>query len=68
MPVATGLDALLTLLAEDADVLGCAGEAGATRAIVAGGTSADRQLAVFAEAGSLGPVVDWIGAATVSGC
>jgi carboxylate-amine ligase len=72
VPVATGLDALLTLLAEDADVLGCAGEAAATRAIVAGGTSADRQLAVFgaargrglSEAEALAAVVDWLAEAS----
>jgi len=66
------LDAALALVAEDADALGCADEVEAARAIVTGGTSADRQLAVFAEARgrglgereALGAVVDWLAAAT----
>ena len=68
VPFAVHLDALLAELAEDAEALGCMPELERARAIVASGTSADRQLAVFAEAGSLGAVVDWIGAATVAGC
>ncbi len=68
VPFATHLDALLAELADDAQALGCEPELEHGRTIVAAGTSADRQLAVFAEAGSLGAVVDWIGAATVAGC
>ena len=71
-PFAACLDAALALVAEDADALGCAGQLGVARAIVAEGTSADRQLAVFAEARgrgldrreALGAVVDWLAAAT----
>ncbi len=72
MPFVSCLDAALALVAEDADALGCAGEVEAARAIAAGGTSADRQLAVFAEARgrglaereALGGVVDWLAEAT----
>ena len=72
VPFAACLDAALALVAEDADALGCAGEMAAARAIVAGGTSADRQLAAFAEARgrgmdereATGAVVDWLAAAT----
>ena len=71
-PFAACLDATLALVAEDADALGCAGQLGAARGIVAGGTSADRQLAAFAEARgrgldgreALGAVVDWLAGAT----
>lgn len=72
VPFAACLDTMLALVAEDADALGCAGEVVAARAIVAGGTSADRQLAAFAEARArglsdreaLGAVVDWLTEAT----
>ncbi len=75
VPFAAHLDGVLTLVAEDADALGCMAELDATRAIVAGGTSADRQTAVFAEARgrglgereALGLVVDWIAETTSSG-
>ena len=71
-PVAEHLDRTLALVAEDADALGCAAEAGAARAIVASGTSADRQVAAFEEArgrglarcDALGAVVDWLAAET----
>ena len=53
-PLAACLDAVLALLAEDADTLGCGGELAATCAIVAGGTSADRQLAISARRGAGG--------------
>jgi len=50
VPFATLLDELLDLIAEDADALGCTAEVQHTRTIVAGGTSADRQLATFSAA------------------
>lgn len=72
MPFASSLDAALALVAQDAEALGCVGEVGTARAIVARGTSADRQLAVFTEArgrglaerDALGAVVDWLAGAT----
>ena len=72
MPFTSYLEALLALVAQDAEALGCVGELGAAQAIVAGGTSADRQLAVFAEArgrglaerDALSAVVDWLAEAT----
>jgi carboxylate-amine ligase len=71
-PVSEHLERTLALVAEDADALGCAAEAGAARAIVASGTSADRQVALFEEArgrglsrcDALGAVVDWLASAT----
>ena len=71
-PVSEHLERALALVAEDADALGCAAEAGAARAILASGTSADRQVAAFGEArgrglavcDALGEVVDWLAAAT----
>jgi glutamate---cysteine ligase / carboxylate-amine ligase len=72
VPFASCLDAALGLVGEDADALGCRDEVEASRAIAAEGTSADRQLAVFAEARgrglgdreALGAVVDWLAVAT----
>lgn len=71
-PVSEHLERVLALVAEDADALGCTAEAGAARAILASGTSADRQVAAFGEArgrglaqcDALGAVVDWLAAAT----
>ncbi len=75
VPFAAHLDGVLALVAEDAAALGCAAELTAAGAIAAGGTSADRQTAVFAEARgrglgereALGRVVDWIAETTGSG-
>ena len=72
MPFAARLEAALALVGEDADALGCRREVEATRAIVAEGTSADRQLAIRTEARERGldkrealrAVVDWIAEAT----
>ncbi len=50
VPFPTQLDAMIELVAEDADALGCATVLERTRGIVATGTSADRQRTVFAEA------------------
>ena len=63
------------VLAEDADALGCQRELQGARAILASGTSADRQLAAFAEARAqgldepeaLGAVVDWLAKTTAGG-
>ena len=70
--VSEHLERTLSQVAEDADALGCAAEVEAARAIVASGTSADRQVALFEEArgrgldrcGALGAVVDWLASAT----
>jgi len=72
VPFAACLDAVLGLVAEDADSLGCVGEVAAAREIAGGGTGADWQLATFAEARgrglsereALGTVVDWLAGAT----
>ncbi len=71
-PVSKHLERTLALVAEDADALGCAPEVEGARAILASGTSAERQVAVFAEASgrglarcdALGAVVDWLASAT----
>lgn len=72
-PVATVLADTLALVAEDARALGCEAELDLARWIVARGTSADRQLALFTEAQgrglppreALAEVVDWLTAETV---
>ena len=72
VPFASYLETTLGLVREDADALGCREEAEASRVIAVEGTSADRQLAVFAEArgrgllgrDALGVVVDWLAATT----
>lgn len=46
IPFGEALEALLALIAEDADALGCRSHCEGARAIVAGGSSADRQIAV----------------------
>ncbi len=71
-PIHAYLDATLALVAEDAHALGCEREVAGLRGIVAEGTSADRQLATFAEArarglaerDAIGAVVDWLAATT----
>ena len=72
VPFASCLDATLSLVAEDADALGCQRDVQRARVIVAAGTSADCQLATFAgarerglaEREALNAVVDWLAAAT----
>ena len=74
-PMATLIDELLELLGEDAGELGCRAELERTREIVAGGTSADRQLTihrgVIANGGSAEDghraVVDWLVETTLAG-
>ena len=70
-PLAHLLETILSDVAEDAEALDCKPEIERTREIVSAGTSADRQLAIFAEAHAapkqaLSAVVDWI-ARTTSG-
>ena len=73
IPFSLYLDRLIATLSEDAEALGCEAEVGGTSRIAATGTSADRQLAVFAEAQSRGDskeealaaVVDWIAETTI---
>jgi carboxylate-amine ligase len=70
--VADALDEILDDMLLDAEALGCVPEVLRCRAIVAGGTSADSQLAVFAahaknaEPGAaLAAVADWLASATL---
>ena len=69
LPFAAGLDAVLSQVASDAAALGCEADLRRLRTVAAQGTSADRQLAVFAAASgdarqALAATVDWIAAAT----
>ena len=74
IPFALYLDRLIATLSEDSEALGCEAEVGSTTRIVEKGASADRQLAVFAEAqargdskdAALAAVVDWIAETTVT--
>lgn len=71
-PVASRLEEVLQLVAEDAEALGCASRLEALRGIVASGSSADRQIAVYREARDAGAsrlealraVVDWLASTT----
>jgi len=68
-PFAVGLEAVLSQVEADAAALGCEAELGRLHTLAAEGTSADRQLAVFAAARgdarqALSATVDWIAAAT----
>jgi glutamate---cysteine ligase / carboxylate-amine ligase len=72
LSVAAMLDQVIDQIAADAAVLECASEIDRCRAIVAGGTSADAQLAVFeAHAdhddrdAALGAVAHWVAGATL---
>lgn len=68
VPFADHLDSILERIEPDADALGCAAEVAHARMIVAQGTSADRQHAIFADAQASGAsvadaliaVVDWM--------
>lgn len=72
-PVPALLSRTLALVAEDGAALGCTAELDLARWIVARGTSADRQLALFTEAQgrglpvreALACVVDWLSAETI---
>ena len=50
VPIAALMEEVLDLIREDATALGCEAHVARARAIVAGGTSADRQVACFQEA------------------
>lgn len=70
-PLADLLEEVLAELEEDIGALGCEQEIATCRAIAAGGTSADLQLAIFEEArqrggdaAGLSAVVDWIASET----
>lgn len=72
--VADFLDRVIAMTAEDADILGCADEIGHCRTILARGTSADAQVAIFqARTAQDGPdaafadVVAWIAEETTVG-
>ncbi len=60
-------------IADDADALGCKAEIGHLDRIVSGGTSADRQIALFGKAKAAGrrrltaiqEVIDWVGQETL---
>ncbi len=54
VPIAALMEEILELIREDVAALGCEPHVARTRAIVAGGTSADRQLACFQQATSNG--------------
>jgi carboxylate-amine ligase len=72
-PVAQVLDEVLDLVAEDAKALGCERELDLARWIIARGTSADHQLALYTDGlgrgltsrDALAGVVDWLAAETV---
>jgi len=75
VPYAELLEEILVLVDPDARYFGCLGEVSHAREILARGTSAHRQLAVFEEARAAGAapadahaaVVDWLIAETVRG-
>ncbi len=67
VPMATLVDELLSFVDDVVDELGCRAEASYAEKIAREGTSADRQLAVFEETGSLQAVVDAVAAETVTG-
>ena len=68
---AAGLDHVLSQVEEDAAALGCETDLASLRRVAVHGTSADRQLAIFAAAEgdarqALSATVDWIAAATAA--
>jgi glutamate---cysteine ligase / carboxylate-amine ligase len=68
VPFPEALEAVLALVEEDADALGCAADVARARAIVAEGTSADGQITAYEgalaagqdERAALAAAVDWI--------
>jgi len=62
--VAEFLDKVIALTADDAKQLRCTTEIRHCRAIVATGTSADRQIEIFEKEGALLPVIRWIAETT----
>jgi carboxylate-amine ligase len=67
VPVADLIGELLEFVDDVVDELGCRKEAAYAEVIAREGSSADRQLKVFAETGSLQAVVDAVAAETVEG-
>ncbi len=67
VPMSDLIGELLEFVDDVVDELGCREEASYAEVIVRDGTSADRQLKVFAETGSLRAVVDAISAETMAG-
>ena len=74
VPVGDLVERVIAMTAEDAEILGCAEEVAHCRTIVAGGTSADAQLAIFearaARDGTdaaLAAVAEWVAENTVKG-
>jgi len=67
VPVADLIGELLEFVDDVVDELGCRKEAAYAEVIARDGTSADRQLKVFAETGSLQAVVDAVATETVEG-
>ncbi len=68
VPLPRLIDEMLDWVDEVLDELGCRKEAEYARTIVADGSSADRQLAVWRETGSLEAVVDNVIEETLAGC
>lgn len=74
-PFDAALDTLLSLIAEDAEALGCTEEVADARRILREGTSADRQIAAFegtrggdtSNRQALDAVVDWLAETTRDG-
>ena len=74
-PFEAALDTLLSLIAEDAEALGCTDEVADARRILREGTSADRQIAAFeatrggdtSNRQALDAVVDWLAETTRAG-
>ncbi len=68
------LDQVLDFIAEDVDALGCGADIEHLNSIVSAGTSADRQIELFAKAKASGrkrltalaDVIDWVAAETLS--
>lgn len=68
------LERLIAMTAEDSKILGCTEEVAHCRTIVSGGTSADAQLAIFAERNeqdgteaALAAVAGWVAQNTARG-
>jgi carboxylate-amine ligase len=68
VPLPQLIDELLDWVDDVLDELDCRAEAEYARTIIAGGSSADRQLAVWRRTGSLEEVVDRVVAETLAGC
>ncbi len=67
VPMSDLVGELLEFVDDVVDELGCRAEVAYAEQIVRGGTSADRQIAVFEETGSLKSVVEAVSAETMAG-